>query len=249
VAPPRASEEITISAAFLDAMRQDFLSRVGRPPSATDEQGMIDRFVDDEVAVREALAMGIDRGDIVVRRRLIQKMEVLIENTEPVPAPTDAELAAYLAAHPERYATPARETFTHVFVSTQQHPSDGAAIAAGLKAQLETGADPAPLGDPFLRGREFRLLSQAELANVFGAQFAADVMRMPDNAWAGPLRSTFGFHVVRVTERRPGTSPDLATVRERVLHDWHEERREALNREARERLRRRYVVKVEGRTP
>jgi hypothetical protein len=248
VAPPRASEEITVSAATLDGMKQDFQRRTGRAPSASDEQALLDDFVDEEVLVREALAMGLDRGDPIVRRRLLQKMEFLIDNTEPVPAPTDAQLAAFLAAHADRYASPARISFTHVFVSTQAHPTDAAAVAAGLKTQLEAGADPTPLGDPFLRGRDVRLYAQAELANVYGAGFAADVMRAPENVWTGPLRSTFGFHVVRVGERRAGTAPELGAVRERVEHDWREDERQRLDREARSRLRARYVVRVEGRS-
>jgi hypothetical protein len=117
VAPPRASEEIVVTPDAVAGMREDFKRRTGRMPSATDEKNMIDAYVADEVLVREALALGLDRGDVIIRRRLIQKMEYLLENTEPVPDPTDAELEAFIAAHPERYATPARVTFTHVFVS------------------------------------------------------------------------------------------------------------------------------------
>lgn len=227
-------------------MREDFRRRTNRMPSATDEQAMLDAYVNDEILVREALAMGLDRGDIIVRRRLIQKMEFLIENSEPVPPPTDAELERFLAAHPDRYASPARVTFTHVFVSAQHPGGDVAGTAASLKAQLEAGADPASLGDPFLRGREFRLHAQGELANVFGAAFAAAVMGLPENVWSGPVHSTFGEHVVRVTEKRPGVEPVLAAVRERVERDWRDERRETLNRQARARLRTRYVVRVDG---
>jgi peptidyl-prolyl cis-trans isomerase C len=246
VAPPRASEEIVVPARMVDGLRQEFQRRTGRPPSATDSQAMIDDFVDEEVLVREALAMGLDRGDTIVRRRLLQKMQLLIEDTDPVPPPGDAELAAYLAAHADRYASPARVTFAHVFVSSQVHPADAAAVAADLKRQLEAGADPARLGDPFVRGRDFRLYAQADVANVFGAGFAADVMRVPAGAWVGPLRSTFGFHVVRVDDRTAAGAPDLAAVRERVEHDWREDARAARTRDAMARLRRRYVVRVEG---
>jgi hypothetical protein len=214
-------------------------------PSATDERGMVDAWVGDEILVREALALGLERGDVVVRRRLIQKMEFLIENTEPVPAPTDAALEAQLAAHPERYGNPERISLTHVFVSAQRAGDAAAAEAAQLRARLLDGADAGALGDPFLRGRELRLHAQSELANVFGAAFAAAVMALPDGTWSEPIRSSFGFHVVRVTERRAGVAPTLATVRERVERDWREERRRTLNREARDRLRSRYVVRVE----
>jgi peptidyl-prolyl cis-trans isomerase C len=246
VAPPRASQEIVVPADALAGMREDFRRRTGRMPSATDEKAMLDAYVDDEVLVREGLALGLDRGDIIVRRRLIQKMEFLLENTDPVPPPTDAELETYLQAHADRYASPARVSFTHVFVSSQRAGERAASEADALRAQLDGGADPSALGDPFLRGREFRLHSQGELAGIFGAPFAAAVFALPESVWSAPIRSTFGTHVVRVTEKRPGTAPVLAAVRDRVQHDWREERRETLNREARTRLRSHYVVRVEG---
>jgi hypothetical protein len=108
------------------------------------------------------------------------------------------------------------------------------------------GADPATLGDPFLRGRDFRLHAQGELASIFGAPFATEVMGLPENTWSAPIRSTFGFHVVRVSEKRPGTGPELASVRDQVEREWRAERRATLDRDARARLRARYVVRVEG---
>src|SRR5262249_28174606 len=153
---------------------------------------------------------------------------------------------AYLQVHADRYATPARVSFTHVFVSAQRAGEHAASDADSVRALLERGADPATLGDPFLRGREFRRQAQSELAGIFGAPFATAVFALPPDVWSAPIRSTFGTHVVRVTEERPGSAPDLAAVRDRVERDWREERRETLNREARARLRSHYVVRVDG---
>ena len=249
VAPPAASDEIVVPAEAMAGMRDEFRRRTGRTPSATDEQHMIETYAGEEILVREALALGLDRGDSIVRRRLIQKMEFLIENTEPVPAPTEAELEAYLTAHPERYASPTRVSITQVFVSTQRAGTRAEAEAAALGAQLEGGADPATLGDPFLRGRDFRLHSQGDLAGIFGAPFAAAVLALPDATWSAPIRSSFGFHVVRVSERRPGAPATLAGARERVEREWRDERRQVLNRDARARLRARYVVRVDEAAP
>ncbi len=227
-------------------MREDFRRRTGRMPSATDEQAMIDAYVRDEILVREGLALGLDRGDIIVRRRLIQKMEFLLENGEPVPPPTEADLQDWVTAHADRYATPARVTFTHVFVSAQRAGADAGSEAVVLKEKLDGGADPAPLGDPFLRGREFRLHSQAELANIFGAPFADAVMKLPEDTWSDPIRSTFGLHLIRVTEKRPGTEPTLGAVHDRAEREWREEKRQTLDTRARQRLESHYIIKVEG---
>ena len=246
VATPKASQEVVVPADALAGLRDDFRRRTGRMPSATDEQALVDAYADDEIRVREAMALGLDRGDLVVRRRLIQKMDLLLENTEQVPPPTEAELQAYLAAHAARYASPPRVSFTHVFVSTQRAGDRAGSEAEALRTQLESGADPATLGDPFLRGREFRLHAQGELAGIFGAPFAGEAMALPEGTWSTPLRSTFGLHLVRVTEKRAGTAPDLAAVREQVEREWRAERRATLDREVRARMRARYVVRVEG---
>jgi hypothetical protein len=249
VAPPTASQEIVVPADALAGLRDEFRRRTGRMASATDEQALLDAYVNDEILVREAVALGLDRGDVVVRRRLIQKMQLLLESTETPPAPTDAELQAYLDAHASRYASPPRVSFTHVFVSTQRAGDRAGGEIEALRTQLEGGADPATLGDPFLRGRDFRLHAQGELASIFGAAFAADVMALPEGVWSAPLRSSFGLHLVRISERRAGTPPELAAVREQVEREWRAERRATLDRDARARLRSRYVVRFEGAGP
>jgi hypothetical protein len=246
VAPPNASQEIVVPADALAGLRDEFRRRTGRMPSVTDEQALLDAYVNDEILVREGVALGLDRGDVVVRRRLIQKMQLLLESTEAVPAPTDAELQAYLDAHASRYASPPRVSFTHVFVSTQHAGDRAASEIDAFRTQLDAGADPATLGDPFLRGRELRLHAQGELASIFGAAFAADVMALPEGVWSAPLRSTFGFHLVRISEKRPGTAPEMGAVREQVEREWRAERRASLDRDTRARLRARYVVRVEG---
>jgi peptidyl-prolyl cis-trans isomerase C len=246
VAPPPRGNRIVVSEAILRGLRQEHLRQNGALPSPEEEAALIQRFVDNEILYREAIAQGLDRGDLIVRRRLVQKMEFVLDGEDPIAAPTDAELQAYLQAHAERYAVAARVALTQVFVSTDQHGADAERIAAELRAQLAGGADPSALGDPFLRGREFPQRTEREVAGIFGAPFAAQVMTLPIGEWSGPLRSSYGLHVVRVSERRTGRQPALREVRAAVLRDWEEERRAAVNAHALARLRQRYVVSVEG---
>jgi peptidyl-prolyl cis-trans isomerase C len=246
VAPPQPGRQIVLSAEAIRGLRQDHLRRYGTLPTADEEAAMIQRFINNEVLYREALALGLDRGDIVVRRRLVQKMQFLTEDLQPIATPTDRQLRAYLDAHAVRYAVPARLTLTHVFVSADRHGSSTAAYAAQLRARLLAGADPAQLGDPFLRGRKFSLSTQAELAAAFGATFAAQVMSLPTGTWSEPLRSSYGLHLVRVAKHIAGHQPSLAEVRDAVERDWREERRTEADRLALARLRQRYDVRIEG---
>jgi peptidyl-prolyl cis-trans isomerase C len=243
IAPP-GSRRIEISAATIDGLRQDYVRRYGTSPTATEETALIQRFIDNEVLYREALALGLDRGDIIVRRRLVQKMEFLTEDSEPVPEPTDTDLQAYLEAHAEHYAVPARVTLTHVFVSTDRHGSRAAADAAQLRQQLVAGADPSGLGDPFLPGQEFVSKTQTELQAIFGPAFVEPVMSLPVGTWSEPLRSSYGLHLVRVRERSTSHQPSFGEVRTAVSQDWRAERRDLANREALARLRRRYDIQV-----
>jgi hypothetical protein len=235
---------IAVDASVRRGLRQDHLRRTGVVPSAEEERRLIERYVEEEVLYREALALGLDRGDVIIRRRLLQKMEFLADEAEPIPEPTDADLAAFLAAHPARYATEPRVALTQVFVATDRHGDAAETIATDLRAKLAAGADPATLGDPFPRGSDFGRSSERELAAVFGTAFAARAVELSDGAWSEPIRSSYGFHVVRPSARVAGGPPRLDEVRNTVRVDWLAEKRAARRRAALDALRRRYDVDV-----
>lgn len=246
LAPPPADNQIVLSASVIQGLRQDHLRRNGTLPTKAEEAGLIQRYIDNEVMYREALKRGLDRGDIIVRRRLIQKMEFLTEDLAPIPQPTDRELQTYLDAHRERYAVPTRLSLTQVFVSTDRHPLDVAAEAARLQRELVSGANPSGLGDPFLRGQEFHQYTERELAGIFGPQFATRVVSLAVGSWSEPIASSYGLHLVRVTERTAGYQPKLAEVRTAVARDWRGERRTEANRNALDRLRQSYHIRIAG---
>jgi peptidyl-prolyl cis-trans isomerase C len=245
LAPP-LPRHIVLSEAVIRGLRQDYLRRNGARPTLEEEAALIQHFIDDEVQYREALALGLDRGDIIVRRRLVQKMEFLTEDAEPIPEPTDDQLRSYLGAHAERYALPERVAITHVFISTDRHGSEAPALARALRDALMNGADPSRLGDPFLRGRDIALSTEQELAAIFGNGFAARVIALPPGVWSEPLPSSYGLHLARVTNRASGRHPDLTEIRAAVRRDWREEQRTAANRAALDRLRRQYDIRIEG---
>jgi len=246
VAPPALGRQIVLSAPVIEGLRQDHLRRNGALPSAGEEVALIQRYIDNEVLYREALALGLDRGDIIVRRRLVQKMEFLTEGLDPLPQPTDAELHAYLDAHAERYVIDDRVSLTHVFAGNDRHGATAPQMADHWRNQLLAGADPATLGDPFLRGRTFTTVSEHDLAGIFGNAFAARVMRLPIGDWSAPIPSSYGVHLVRVDAHVAGHHPALAEVRNAISRDWYEERRTAADRLALARLRQRYDIRIEG---
>ncbi len=237
---------IAVPADLVRGLRREYLERNGSLPTAAEEEALVQGYIDREVMYREALALGLDRGDLVVRRRLIQKMQFLLESDASLRQPSDAELDAYRRQHAERYATPQRVALRHVFVDADRHGKAAPRVAADLRRRLLAGADPADLGDPFLRGRVLPLRSERELAGTFGARFAAAVMDLSAGEWSRPLRSSYGYHLVRVERREEARAPALSEVRTEVLRDLRAERRAAAERTAMRRLREKYRVRVES---
>ena len=245
VAPPSPTDRIVVTTAVQRGFQQEHLRRQGCLPTAEETKALVDRYVDTEVMLREALALGLDRGDIIVRRRLVQKMEFLNQGSEPLPPPGDDVLQAFLAHHAGRYQLASRLSLEHVFVSNQAHPSDAAAVATDLLERIAAGEDPARLGEPFLRGRLLKAQSEGELAGIFGPEFGARVFELAPDEWSGPIASSFGQHLVRVSERTGGRAATVAEVRRELTRDWEEEQRVRAARVALEQLRARYDVQID----
>jgi len=239
-------DRIVVSEELRAGLRADHHRRTGRPPSAAEEAALVDTWIEDELLYREALALGLDRRDVVVRRRLVQSMGFLLEE-DTARAPDDDALQAYLTTHAERFATAPSVTFEHVFVRANPGQGvigegDDAERARTLRAELDAGADPARLGDPFARGARMAGRTPAEIDGAFGPGFAARIATLPVDAWSEPVASSFGLHLVRVVRREPGGVPELATIREAVAADWRHAQREAARRRGIAQLRQRHDV-------
>lgn len=242
--PTPELRRIEVSEPVVQALTQDHVRRTGTPPTDGQVAALVEQFVDDEVLFREALALGLDRGDPVVRRRLIQKMRFLTEDIAPVPEPHESELEAYLGRHEDRYRRPEELTLRQVYVGF----SDGAVQveerAEQLLRALQSGVDPNGMGDPFLHGSAFESIAVDTLDRRFGPGFAASLAGMPSQTWVGPVESAYGLHLVWIESRRPSRAPTLAEVVDAVRRDWLEEQRAETNREALDRLREGYDIEM-----
>ena len=234
LAPVPPGRQITVSSLQLARLRADHARRTGVAPTATEEAALVARYADQEILYREALARGLDRGDVIVRRRLVQKMQFVAAEEQESREPTEATLTAWLGAHADRYSDGARLSFEHIFVAAGHD-------VGTVEAQLG-GADPATLGDPFVGGRVFVARPEQKLAAQFGAAFTQGLAAAPVGTWTR-LSSVYGQHLVKLSaiERWP---PSLAEVRARVRADVLadlESRRVETSLAA---LRARYVVSV-----
>lgn len=242
--PPRDPHSVEVSAGFVRGLRDELARRDGRPPTDDALRDAVRAFTDEEILYREALSLGLDLGDVIVRRRLVQKMEFLAED-DLGPDPDDTALGRFVADHADRYGLPMRVRFRAVFVDRARHPANANDVALGLAARLAAGEDPATLGDPSVNdGAAATDLDRA--AAEYGPAVADALRTTPVGRWSAPLPSRDGLRLVRVDERDTARLPALGDVRARALHDWREERVAAARRRGLERLRARYSVRVEG---
>lgn len=218
----------------------------GRPPTAGELDQIVERHVEEEILYREGVALGLDRGDEIVRRRIAQKLLFLQEDAALVPEPDDDALRAFRARHAARYREPARATFRHLYFSPDRGgPRAAQARAAAAAAALRDAADrPAAEGaDPFPGRDRYAAVDAAGVARAFGdSELARTVFDLPPRRWSGPLRSGYGWHLVYVETVAPARERPFAEVRDRLRADHVDEQRRALNAAALAAVKAKYLV-------
>ena len=243
-------EAIVVTPAKIEQMAAIFARTWQRPPTADELKGLIDDHVKEEIYVREAMRLGIDQNDTVIRRRLRLKMEFLDDAAAQATPPSEADLAAYLAAHPETFRTAPQVAFEQVYVDAGKRGTAATSDAAALLDSLrKDAAFASSAGDPTLLPPAMPLTDRQGMAQLFGDDFAAAVAALPPGDWQGPIASAFGLHLVRVTDRAEGGLPALAEIRAEVEREWLNDRRETLSRERLDELLTRYKVTIEPFTP
>jgi hypothetical protein len=240
-------DRIVVDAAQVNNLAQLFEQTWRRPPSAAELDGLLEDHIKEEILYREALALGLDDDDIVIRRRLRQKMEFLNEDMAPQTVPGEEELRAILAEQADRFREPPRISFTQVYLSPDRRGDDVERDARRLLTGLSDGSvDAADAGDPLLLEQQYRMLSPRDIEQLFGRAFAAEVALLPVERWSGPIESGYGLHLVSVQEKTQPRLPDLDEVRDAVMLEWRAARAEEANRAFYEELRSRYEVAVES---
>jgi len=239
---------IVITQGVVDDLVIQHVAARGREPSATELNRLIESYVHDEIFYREGVKLGLDRDDLVVKRRVRQKIE-LIEEDASTRTPTDADLSAYLAANPARFAQPAVLTFEQVFLGSSTNGPDIVRAVAITYEALRNGTDPKRLGTPTLLPNSLIETPSDLVARDFGANFAAALETIPIGEWSGPIDSSFGAHYVRVSDRTPAVAPPLGAVRDQVVREWENDRRLRARTDAYGRMRREYEVSIEAALP
>jgi len=247
--PPTANAEIVVSEARIRNLAQNFRRTWQRPPTRVELEGLVEAHVREEVFYREALALGLERDDAIIRRRLQQKMEFVSEEAAALAKPTDEDLSAYLKTHAEAFRTEPRATFAQVYLDPRKR---GATLDADARRLLDRLNADGPAPDLSKAGDSLMLLEarydnipQTDVARLFGNDFADGLFRQPVGTWSGPIGSGYGVHLVKVESLAQGGVPALDDVRPLVEREWANARRQQLSKAFYENLRAKYKVAVQ----
>lgn len=243
--PPAAGDAIEISQGRVRQLAAGWQAIAGRTPTRAELQGLVDDFVTEEIGYREALAMGLDADDTVVRRRMRQKLEFLVEDGAASSEPDDDTLRRWLSAHAADYRVPERRAVRQVLLARDRRGERAGTDAPSLLARLRAGADPSALGDPSMLPAVSPPTTRAGYAGTFGEAFASEVFAHAGSGWFGPVASPFGAHLVLVMSVEPARDGDFDTLRDRLQSDWIEAQRGAARDAQQARLRQRYRVRID----
>ncbi len=236
--------EIVLSRGQVDSLQSQFERVWQRPPTPAELRGLIDTWVRDEIFYREGLALGLDRDDPIVRRRIGQKLEFIVDSATP-PTPTPQDLQAWLDTHAARYAVEPTYSLRQVYFDPSRHGDQLNADIAAARGELERGKS--VHGDSTLLPPMLEAAQPFEIARAFGKEFADAVAALPVGGWQGPIRSGFGVHLVQLTAHEPGRDATLSDVRALVERDWLQARTQERKDALYQRLRANYTVRTGGR--
>ena len=219
----------------------------GRPaPTPEQMRSLVDMRVREEILYREALALGLDKGDTIVKRRLAQKMEFLFEDVSALREPTRDELKAWFEKSSGRFALPPRASFRHLYFSPDRRGArareDAARALDTLRGKPATAQEGAELADPFMFQDYYGDRSFEEMAKLFGPRFAQALLQQQSGSWQGPIESGYGWHLVWVDSLTPSRVPAFEEVEAEVKTEWIGDRRAETRRRAYEAMRARYQI-------
>ena len=239
---------IVISVADIERMITLFERKLQRLPTQQELNGLVEAQIREEILYREALVMGLDQDDTIVRRRMAQKVEFMFNDLVDAAEPTDKELQRFLTDHPDRFTESARTSFVRIYLNADKRgdsvEQDAEQLLQTLSSNQDT-SDAATAGDAFMFGYGFDNQSEQQVSRMFGREFAEALNALTTGSWQGPIISGYGLHLVFIEDRSEAWLPPLAEIRDAVLYELLAERRQQANQAFYNNLRERYDVIVE----
>ena len=241
-----SSRQIALTLDDLRVMDTYFVSQWHRQPTPAEFQAMVEDKVREEVLYREALAMGLDKDDTIVKRRMAQKMQFLAEDVAAAHEPSSAELKAWFEKNSSKFALPSRYSFRHLYFSPDRRgknaQDDAAKALAKIAGQPEDSKLAVSLADPFMFQDYYGDRAPEALAKEFGPQFVVALEKLKPGSWQGPIESGYGWHLVYVDTVIPGRIPAFEEMEPDVKTAWLGEQKQQAWQKAYKEMREKYSV-------
>lgn len=243
--PSPSAQRIEITKDDLRQLVVVWLAQGREKPTREQLQGLVDQKASSEMLVREAIALGLDKDDEVIKRRLAQKMDFLLADVAALAPPTDKELVTWFEAHKAEFTKPPRIRFRHLYFSSDRH-GQGARAAAEAALKLVAGKPPASLAvdiaDPFMFRDYYADVTPEQMATEFGGPFAKALFELQPGDWRGPVESGYGWHLVFIDSHEEPRVPTFEEVRPTVVQAWQAEKYDEVKQRAMNEIRSRYQV-------
>ncbi len=236
------ADVIVITPERIDQLAAGFNAVWMRIPTDDEIDALIEGEIREEVYYREALALGLDRDDAIVRRRLRQKMEFLLDTGAYLQEPAEGELEAYFAANKDFYRSGLRLAFEQVYLGEAPEKETIARSLDALRA--DPPVDPSTLGERSLLPAQLGLSPPNAVDGVFGQGVFNLVAELPPGEWAGPVQSSYGAHLIRIIDTLPARTPPLEEIRNVVLKNWREAKAKEIREQDYAERRKRFVVEI-----
>ena len=232
--------KITVYESELDSLINTWITQVGREPTNEEIDGIIKQLIDEEILYREALKLGLDKNDIIIKRRLAQKISFLKQESISR-NPSEEEIKEYYSDHTQDYFVESTYTFSHIYFS-----KDNQAQSRSIKAleSILQGEEPSSFGDPFLLGKNFSIKTSKELKRSFGDQFSDSIKNLKTKMWDGPISSEYGEHLIFLNSYTDSYLPKLNQVRSIVVSDILAREQSQSTAKYLEELRKEYEIQI-----
>ena len=235
---------IVISKAEQKQLSYRWQKKYMRQPTEDEMQQMIDKEIYTEVLYREALKMGLDQNDLIIRRRLAQKLEFVSSDLFSFIEPSDEVLRTYMKQHEKMFRKAGKISFQQIYVDVSKHDKNLKERLSRIKSALDANESIQALGDAFMLPRENRALSEYEIRRTFGKKFAESLNAFKTGVWEGPIKSGYGLHFVYVEKREAGELPSFDEIKAQVKNAWMSEKKEQNSQNFYKSLKKNYSIEI-----
>jgi hypothetical protein len=242
---------IYVSWSTIESEMKQWENLMGRPPTEEEVGSFIDKYINDELLSREAISLGLDKGDIVIKRRLVQKIEFMRDDYFNIPEPTDEDLKIYLQDNNDNYTIPRQISFAQIWLKGDGMTADelierAFSLKSILNDHREKPENAVQYNSSALLDTEYSAISQQKMLNLFGNEdLFNDLWSDQAGIWIGPFHSVYGIHLMYIMEKEESRLPGVEEVREKLVFDYVTNEKAKAAKLFMDNLRDSYIIKVD----